>query len=104
MDSLLLPALLLSIRQNPSHGYGLIERVGRSATTQRDSGVIYRSLRQMERWRLVTSSWDMKGSGPPRRVYRITEEGEAALHSWVEGIKELKRELERFLAAYEPPK
>ncbi len=104
MDSLLLPTLLLSIQDNPSHGYELIEKLEGFGGAQRDPSIIYRSLRQMEEWGLVASSWDTEGPGPPRRVYHITEEGKAALNSWVEGIKELKRELERFLAAHEPSK
>ena len=100
------PCLLLLLHRGDSHGYDLLERLKEFgfADDTVDSSVVYRYLRAMEDRGFVTSSWDTEGPGPPRRVYHITEEGKAALNSWVEGIKELKRELERFLAAHEPSK
>jgi DNA-binding PadR family transcriptional regulator len=54
----------------------------------------------MDGWGWVTSRWDTEGSGPPRRVYRITPQGEEFLKSSVGDLQEMKDTLERFLATY----
>jgi PadR family transcriptional regulator PadR len=50
-------------------------------------GSVYRALRQMEKDELCSSEWDVQaeeGGDPPRRMYTITEEGEAYLAAWAE--------------------
>jgi DNA-binding PadR family transcriptional regulator len=48
-------------------------------------GSVYRTLRQMEKEGLCESEWETSHSsnngGPPRRVYKITDEGEAYLET-----------------------
>ena len=100
IESPLLPALLLLLEEQPSHGYELIERMKSFGVAARDPSAIYRNLNQLEGWGLVSSSWDTTGPGPPRRVYSISEEGRGALHSWAEDIRQQKGHMERFLEAY----
>ena len=66
-----------------------------------DSSVVYRVLREMEEREWVASTWDTDGSGPPRRVYRLTQEGDRALSAWAEDLREVREGLDRYLAAYE---
>ena len=40
-------------------------------------------------------------SGPPRRVYRLTEPGDLHLRRWVAELRETDRILHRFLEAYD---
>ncbi len=97
------PRLLLSLSQKESYGYELIDDINDLlfAGPPVDAGAIYRTLRRMERERLVRSRWDMEKSGPAKRVYRITKEGEERLHGWVVNLKRRKQALERFLKLYE---
>lgn len=101
------PCLLLLLQGNASHGYNLIENLKEFGFTEVDPSVVYRNLRQMEEWRLVTSHWDTEGSGPSRRVYKITPQGEEFLRLSVEGVQHTRDRLDRFLKAYnerfEPP-
>jgi len=95
--------LLLLLHDRASHGYDLIERLGQFGLGESivDSSMVYRYLREMEAEGLVVSDWDMRGSGPPRRVYRLTSQGDEYLARWVMGLRGTKRALEGFLSAYD---
>ena len=97
------PCLLLLLHRRPSHGYDLIERLGQFGLGESivDSSMVYRYLREMESNELVVSDWDTKGTGPPRRVYRLTAQGDEYLARWTSGLRETKRTLEGFLSAYD---
>ena len=94
------PCLLLLLQGNASHGYNLIENLKEFDFTEVDPSVVYRNLRQMEEWGLVTSHWDTEGSGPSRRVYEITPRGEEFLRLSVEGLQNTRDRLDRFVKAY----
>jgi len=49
----------------------------------------------------VSDSWEEKSLGPPRRVYSITPEGEAALAAWVEALRDQRKQIELLEKAYE---
>jgi PadR family transcriptional regulator PadR len=96
------PSLLLLLRREEGHGYALIEglkALGLADETLNPS-VVYRGLREMEEWGWVTSRWDTEGSGPSRRVYRITPQGEEYLGRWARGLREMRDTLDRFREAY----
>lgn len=101
--SFIQPSLLLLLQRREGHGYALMERLKKQglADDSLNPSVVYRGLREMEEWGWVTSSWDTEGSGPPRRVYRITPQGDEFLKSWTGGLHEMKGTLERFLDTYE---
>lgn len=95
--------LLLLLHRNRTHGYDLLEELKPFGYEENplDSSVVYRALRQMEDWGWVTSEWDTTGSGPPRRVYRLTAEGDRALAQWTADLRETNKVLDRFLKAYD---
>ncbi len=96
------PRLLLLLLQKPSHGYELLERLtdGEGGPGV-DPGLLYRTLRQMEREGWVRSSWDIGGSGPARRLYQVTDEGIELLHAWAARVRHIQRQLAEFLQAYQ---
>jgi len=103
MTRFLQPRLLLLLaKMKQSHGYELIEHIGELGFEEEtpDVGAVYRNLRNMEKEGLVTSEWDTKGTGPARRLYRLTLDGEEMLHSWAVSIRQRKIALEQFLEAY----
>ena len=78
------PTLCLLLHHSPSHGYTLLERLEEFGLGTMDSGVVYRALRDMEEMGWVTSAWDTEqAQGPPRRVYRLTAQGDQVLGGWV---------------------
>jgi PadR family transcriptional regulator PadR len=96
------PSLLLLLRDGEGHGYALREglKTRGLADETLNPSVVYRSLREMEEWGWVTSRWDTGGSGPSRRVYRITPQGEEYLSRWARGLREMRDTLDRFREAY----
>ncbi|MDQ3538104.1 MAG: helix-turn-helix transcriptional regulator [Actinomycetota bacterium] len=94
------PCLLLLLAEGPSHGYDLLEQVGRLGLERTDTGGLYRTLRGMERGGLVRSWWETSASGPPRRTYELTDEGQDWLHVWAGALREVYRHLGGYLARY----
>lgn len=96
------PCLLLSLAEQPSHGYELIEQLASLGLEDLapDPTVVYRTLRRMERDGVVTSQWIPGESGPAKRLYRLTPEGEELLHAWVVTIRKNRDILGRFLRVY----
>ena len=101
--SFIQPSLLLLLQQGEGHGYALMDGLKKLglADDSLNPSVVYRGLREMEEWGWVNSRWDTEGSGPSRRVYRITPEGQDFLKNWVGDLEEMKGTLERFLQTYE---
>jgi PadR family transcriptional regulator, regulatory protein PadR len=98
------PVLLLLLCRRPLHGYALMEGL-QSLGFERypvDFSAVYRTLRRLEETGMVQSDWDLEETaGPPRRVYRITDAGQAHLGHWVEDLRATDRILHEFLDAYE---
>jgi poly-beta-hydroxybutyrate-responsive repressor len=97
------PCLLLLLHRGDSHGYDLLERLREFGFAEEtvDSSVVYRYLREMENRGFITSNWDTEGGGPPRRVYRLTSEGDEYLAWWVNGLRGTREVLGGFLQAYD---
>jgi PadR family transcriptional regulator, regulatory protein PadR len=87
--SMLEPALLILLKEQPRHGYTLLGDLGALGLNTFHPSVVYRTLREMESLEWIQSDWDMdQTQGPPRRTYRLTARGEEVLQSW-------QRELEK---------
>lgn len=97
------PRLLYLIRKNPSYGYQLTEDIGKLPFPGPlpDSAAVYRMLRELEKADLVRSEWEHGESGPSKRVYHLTTQGEARLEAWVEAFKERVKMLNGFIALCE---
>lgn len=102
-DKFLEAWLLLLLKAKPSHGYDLVERLGEvlGGVGFPDPGTVYRNLRRMEEEGLVSSSWSIQDAGPPRRSYRLTEQGEELLGAWASNVEHYRGRLTRFLELYE---
>ena len=94
--------MLLMLKEREGYGYELLEKVHAFGfrSMPPDPAAIYRNLRHMENERWVKSTWDTKGTGPAKRIYRITPEGE---ESCTDGLSRSgKREaLDQFMELYE---
>ncbi len=96
------PILLLTLLEGSSYGYEMLEQlVSRFGLGTEITGTVYRTLRRMEKDALVRSSWERSGSGPARRVYAITELGEANLDLWAQALKESRSQIDEFLELYQ---
>jgi PadR family transcriptional regulator, regulatory protein PadR len=72
--------LLATLRAGPAHGYAIIERLRLQSlgTFDLPEGTIYPALHRLELAGLLRSWWD-EASARRRRIYALTERGQAAL-------------------------
>jgi PadR family transcriptional regulator, regulatory protein PadR len=94
------PCLLLLLKESPSHGYELLDRVAQFHI-RRDHGALYRALRALEEDGLVHSDWQAQGGRPDRRRYEVTPDGEIWLDGWAAGLPETQRLLAAYLRRYQ---
>ena len=82
-----------------SHGYQLAEQANQLglAETIIEPAAVYRCLRALEADGCVISDWDTTGSGPARRVYRLTEIGWQRLSGWAAVIGQRVQALSNFV-------
>lgn len=101
ISRLLQPALLALLKANPGHGYGLAAGLSSLGPqlAETDPALLYRTLREMEALGWIASCWDTAGSGPARRVYVVTSDGEMALTSWSESLASTREHLDSVLDA-----
>lgn len=92
--------LLLLLREWSSYGYDLMEKAAAFGFAALNPGTLYRVLRQMEKEGLVSSGWDTSGQGPARRIYSITEAGEAYLKLWAGSLEQYRRTMDSFFRLY----
>jgi PadR family transcriptional regulator PadR len=68
----------------PLYGYQIAKLIdaGGDEAPMMKQGALYPVLRSLEKAGLLASTVEPSGAGPPRRYYRITETGRAALERW----------------------
>jgi poly-beta-hydroxybutyrate-responsive repressor len=97
----LVPVILLTLRECTSYGYKLMEQAAAFGFVAMNPGTLYRTLRHMERDGLCESEWDTtNGGGPARRVYTITDAGEAYLDFWAKSLEQYQRNMDAFFSLY----
>jgi poly-beta-hydroxybutyrate-responsive repressor len=96
------PSLLLALHLKTSYGYDLLGKINDFGFVDGslDPGTVYHHLRRLEDDGFVSSKWDTSGTGPARRFYDITREGETLLKNWVMFMERNYNNLGNFLSQY----
>jgi PadR family transcriptional regulator, regulatory protein PadR len=81
--------VLALLAEEERYGFDLVRALAEADGMVTSEGTIYPLLSRLRRDGLVESTWQESQSGPPRRYYRLTESGRAALEGF-------KREWDRF--------
>jgi len=91
--------LLLLKKKGRSYGYDLSTDLQEHALTDAEieRAALYRTLRQLEMNGNVKSEWETDGSGPARRVYRLTARGEQHLEEWATVLDHVSKSMTRFV-------
>jgi PadR family transcriptional regulator PadR len=92
--------LLLLLRNASTYGYQLIQTMMLMGLGTVDPATVYRTLRQLEKEGLISSTWDPRASGPARRMYTLTEAGEEYLQLWRNQMERYQGVLNRFFDVY----
>ena len=96
----LVPIVLLMLREWSSYGYELMEKMATFGLAAMNPCTFYRTLRQMEKNGMVHSRWDTSEAGPARRIYSITEAGEAYLQFWAQSQDHYQKMMDTFFQLY----
>ncbi len=65
-----------------------------------NAGTFYRTLQQIGKDGVVSSSWDTSEGGSARRVYSITEAGENYLKFWASSLEHYQKLMNSFFQFY----
>ena len=97
------PSILLALKIKASYGYELIQEISRFGFVEGAAppGMIYRHLRDLEENGMVASEWETEGTGPAKRVYQLTDEGEKALAFWIDYMQGQADRLTEFVQTYQ---
>jgi PadR family transcriptional regulator, regulatory protein PadR len=94
------PVVLFMLKEKgQSYGYDLANDLQRHALTDAEieGAALYRTLRRLEANGYVKSDWDVRGSGPARRVYLLTKDGKRHLEEWGQVLDHLSKAMGRFV-------
>jgi DNA-binding PadR family transcriptional regulator len=94
------PTLLAVLADGPAHGYAIRERLaafGSESRAPADHAAIYRALQTMEREGLVVSGRVSGGTGPERRVYRLTADGRRCAKQWARTLAAFRESVDALL-------
>jgi len=95
----ILPATLLLLDEEPTHGYSLFRKLSELGVidSEMSPATVYRVLSKLEHEGLAVHKHVDGGQGPTRKVYSLTDEGRSALTAWASRIEKTKGFLDWFI-------
>jgi PadR family transcriptional regulator PadR len=76
--------LLALLAAEPAHGYDLVRRLEVAGFGTVSYGTVYPLITRLHRLGLVANVMEPSPSGPPRKIYRLTDAGRDRLSAWRE--------------------
>ncbi|MHA7986048.1 PadR family transcriptional regulator [Rathayibacter sp. CAU 1779] len=75
------PMVLAILAEGESYGYAILQRIAElsGGELQWNDGMLYPLLHRLERLGYVEAHWDSSHPGRPRKQYRLSDDGAAAL-------------------------
>lgn len=74
--------VLAILRDGERYGLDLAKELSKDHVLMAGEGTLYPLLSRLRRTGLVETSWRESPSGPPRRYYRLTQDGTVALEAF----------------------
>ncbi len=74
--------LLALIDQEPSYGYEMVDKLQRNGLELVSEGTIYPLLSRLQKQGYIEGYFVESTGGPPRKYYRIADEGREQLTDW----------------------
>lgn len=75
--------VLALLRNEDRYGFDISRTLAAADELVTSEGTIYPLLARLRREGLVTTTWHESPQGPPRRYYRLTDDGRVALEAFV---------------------
>ena len=98
------PVLMLMIKERGrTYGYDLSGDLPEYAFTDAEieRAALYRTLNVLEKNGFVVSEWEVEGSGPARKLYSLTKDGEQHLQQWAQVLKKVSKSMSQFVRKVE---
>jgi PadR family transcriptional regulator, regulatory protein PadR len=93
--------VLALLERGPSYGFELVQNLSGAGGILTTEGTIYRLLGRLYRDGLVSTTWQESPSGPPRKYYRMTGEGQRALKRFREEWASFRASVDRIVGTGE---
>jgi PadR family transcriptional regulator PadR len=90
--------VLALLRDEQRYGFDLVRALSEVDGLVTSEGTIYPLLARLRRDGLVETSWQESESGPPRRYYRLTPDGQRALESFTQDWVRFRDSVDTVLA------
>ena len=94
--------VLALLAREERYGFDLVRSLARVDGMVTSEGTIYPLLSRLRRDGLLASSWRESAAGPPRRYYRLTPAGRAALAAFVDEWSRFRTAVDYFVEGSEP--
>jgi PadR family transcriptional regulator PadR len=91
--------VLALMREKESYAYEIVRALSKAGGLVTSEGTIYPLLSRLRRDGLVETTWRESESGPPRRYYRLTSQGQRALDAFVGDWTRFRDAVDAVLAA-----
>ena len=89
--------VLALLRNSERYGFELVRTLSAADGLVTSEGTIYSLLTRLRKEQLVTTFWRESDAGPPRRYYRITDEGQTALNGFITEWARFRTAVDRLL-------
>lgn len=89
--------VLASLRFRERYGFELARSLGGPGGLLMGEGTVYPLLARLRQRRLVDTFWRESPDGPPRRYYRLTEQGRLALDAFEHSWRQFRTAVDRIL-------
>jgi PadR family transcriptional regulator PadR len=91
--------VLAVVRNEESYAFDIVRTLAGAGELVTSEGTIYPLLSRLRRDHLVTTTWRESDVGPPRRYYRITDDGRRALDAFAADWARFRDAVDALLAA-----
>lgn len=93
--------VLALLAERERYGFEIVRTLGETDGMVTSEGTIYPLLSRLRKEGLVDTSWRESQEGPPRRYYRLTKDGEAALAAFIPEWRRLRDTVDGFVKGTE---
>jgi PadR family transcriptional regulator PadR len=90
--------VLALLAEEERYGFDLVRALGEVDGMVTSEGTIYPLLSRLRRDGLVETTWQESTSGPPRKYYRLTDSGRAALDGFAQEWSRFRQAVDHFIS------
>lgn len=90
-------AVLGLVADGPKYGQQLVDLLAAHPGLAVPAGTVYPLVSRLLKERLISSTWQESPVGPPRKYYRLTDDGRAALAAQTAAWRQLRTAVDHIL-------